>query len=256
MPRWSRFDDPDAAELVFGRTYPWDAGLRARLVALGQGGAATSLDELGALDAHLGPRLRRRGLAGDPRCRPRAAASVPRSARTARPCATGPNAHAAFTWQMGDGNVIAERTGITTVADFRRRDVAAGGHGAPLMPAFHAAMLLDRRRPRGAEPGRHRQLHPVAGAGRGARLRHRPGQCADGRVVRAPHRPAVRRRRCVRRQRPASTRTCWRGCWTTRGSRCRRRRAPGASTSTCAGWKPALGDAARSPPTCRRRCWN
>ena len=50
---------------------------------------------------------------------------------------SSPNVEPSFSLQIADPNTIAQLTGITTVADFRRRDIAAGGQGAPLTPAFH-----------------------------------------------------------------------------------------------------------------------
>jgi len=53
-----------------------------------------------------------------------------------------------YSIQLGNPAWLAERTGITVVADFRNRDIAAGGQGAPLVPAFHAATFRDLRRHR------------------------------------------------------------------------------------------------------------
>ena len=55
-----------------------------------------------------------------------------------------PDTQYPFTMQLGDGNLIAAKTGIRTVTDFRRMDMAVGGGGAPLAPAFHQYYMNDR----------------------------------------------------------------------------------------------------------------
>jgi anhydro-N-acetylmuramic acid kinase len=55
---------------------------------------------------------------------------------------------AGFTLQIGDPNTITEITGLTTIADFRRRDLANGGQGAPLVPAFHNCIFRSAEKNR------------------------------------------------------------------------------------------------------------
>jgi len=145
-----RFDDdsPHAScRIVDAQTYAWPAELRTRLLALGQGGDAQSLDELGTLDVRVAEAfadaalalLATAGLGAD---QVRAIGSHGQTVRH-RPEGARFDGRFPYTLQLGDGHVIAERSGITTVADFRRRDLAAGGHGAPLLPALHAALLQN-----------------------------------------------------------------------------------------------------------------
>lgn len=127
-------------ELVAGTTVAWEPQLRETLVALGQGAETVAIDALGQVDAQVGLAFAAAAnrLIGDSGVERRQIRAIGSHGQTIR---HRPNANPAFTWQIGDASRIAEHTGITTVADFRRRDVAAGGQGAPLMPAFHLAML-------------------------------------------------------------------------------------------------------------------
>jgi anhydro-N-acetylmuramic acid kinase len=52
-----------------------------------------------------------------------------------------------WTWQLGDAALLASRIGIDVVGDFRTADVQAGGQGAPLAPAFHAALAASMDKP-------------------------------------------------------------------------------------------------------------
>ena len=66
-----------------------------------------------------------------------------------------PQGNYPFTQQIGDASLIAAQTGITCVADFRRMDMAYGGQGAPLVPAFHQALF--------ARQGKNRVLLNIGG---------------------------------------------------------------------------------------------
>ena len=129
-------------ELVFARTYPMPEALAQQVLHLSQSQATLSLDDVGELDTRLGQAFADAALSllRDAGVAAAALRAIGSHGQTLRHRPSGP---APFTLQLGDANWIAERTGVDTVADFRRRDVAAGGQGAPLGPAFHAAELAD-----------------------------------------------------------------------------------------------------------------
>lgn len=127
-------------KLLHALAMPYPSSLREEILRLGLGNGQTSLQQIGELDTHIGEQfaaaalklLEQSGYAAE---RIRAIGSHGQTLWHA------PRAPVPFTLQIGDPNIIAERTGIDTLADFRRRDLAAGGEGAPLAPAFHAAFL-------------------------------------------------------------------------------------------------------------------
>ena len=115
---------------------------RARIAAISQDGE-NEIERLGVLDRELGQLFAEAAVellrAADTAATDIAAIGSHGQTIRHRPPSGLEHPRESFTLQIGDPNTIAECTGITTVADFRRRDIAAGGEGAPLAPTFHAA---------------------------------------------------------------------------------------------------------------------
>lgn len=138
-----RFDTHDAPELIAARTFAYAPALRDEVLAVSQAATSIDLDRVGRLDHRIGAAFAQAARDLLDECG-RCAGDVAALGSHGQTLRHAPFGDAPFTWQLGDPNLIAERAGITTIADFRRRDVAAGGQGAPLMPAFHARMLATR----------------------------------------------------------------------------------------------------------------
>ena len=117
-------------------TVPYPTDLRQRVLGV------DTVEELCRLNFELGELFARAALevCDEARIKPADVDAVGSHGQTVCHVDEAPD-HA--TLQIGEPSVIAERTGITTVADFRPRDIAAGGHGAPLVPIVDFLLLAD-----------------------------------------------------------------------------------------------------------------
>ena len=129
----------EPARLLHAHGHPVPLRLRRELLEVAASGR-TTLARTARLDVEVGHLFAEAALSTIERAGlgPGDIAAVGSHGQTVR---HEPGGRFPSTTQIGDPNVIAHRTGITTVADFRRRDVAAGGQGAPLAPAFHQAVM-------------------------------------------------------------------------------------------------------------------
>ncbi|GAL59649.1 anhydro-N-acetylmuramic acid kinase [Pseudescherichia vulneris] len=127
-------------------SWPIPVSLKEAILAICQGQQLT-LSQLGQLDSRLGKLFADAVLAllKQENLRPQEIVAIGCHGQTVWHEPLGDAPH---TLQIGDNNQIVARTGITVVGDFRRRDIALGGQGAPLVPAFHQALLahpVERR---------------------------------------------------------------------------------------------------------------
>ena len=136
--------EENSTQLLATQAQPLSESVVKEIQAISQPGE-NEIERLGALDRKLGELFAQAALAvlETAQIPPTDVVAIGSHGQTVRhrPASAGAAADESFTLQIADPNTIAELTGITTVADFRRRDIAAGGEGAPLAPAFHAACM-------------------------------------------------------------------------------------------------------------------
>lgn len=132
-------DFKNGAKLVASGFVPMPKDLRADLSALLKSGE-TSLQKLGEIDHRLGVLYADcvNDFLEKNQLKPSQIEAIGCHGQTVW---HAPQGNFPFTMQIGDMNIVAARTGITTIADFRRKDMAFGGQGAPLVPAFHKAIF-------------------------------------------------------------------------------------------------------------------
>ena len=130
-----------APHLIATRFSSHSAALREKIHSLSKEGT-NEIQLLGELDHLLGKAFAKTAndLLRDEAVEPNTITAIGSHGQTVRHHPHHPHA---FTLQIGDPNIIAAETNITTVADFRRRDMALGGQGAPLVPAFHQAIFTS-----------------------------------------------------------------------------------------------------------------
>ncbi len=150
LMEWSQHGTP---LLHASLAYPWEENLKTRLAHI-TSAKHGSLQELGELDIACGQQfakavqqlLDNAGIA---------ASAITAIGSHGQTIYHHPHGNTPFSMQIGDPNTIAQSTGIPVVADFRGRDMAAGGQGAPLVPAFHQAIF--------STPPRHRVILNIGG---------------------------------------------------------------------------------------------
>lgn len=126
-------------QLLASLKQPYTKQLQAEILALCTPGE-NEINRVGQMDVQLGELFASASLAALQKSgiSPTEVRAIGSHGQTIR---HQPNDEHAFTLQIGDPNRIAAKTRITTIADFRRRDIASGGQGAPLVPAFHAYLF-------------------------------------------------------------------------------------------------------------------